>query len=89
MTDTHRAWFVGIYPTPSSTRSAGPFLDIPLSEGYNGCHEAAQPFPFPQPYLIRPRIYLGPDLIVGPGKIELPKPCALPALFLPLPVRLV
>ena len=24
-----------------------------------------------QPYLIRPRIYLGPDLIVGPGKIEL------------------
>ena len=25
----------------------------------------------PQPYLIRPRIYLGPDLIVGPGKIAL------------------
>ena len=27
----------------------------------------------PQPYLIRPRIYLCPDLIVGPGKIELLK----------------
>lgn len=27
----------------------------------------------PQPYLIRPRIYLSPDLIVGPGKIELLK----------------
>lgn len=27
--------------------------------------------PHPQPYLIRPRIYLGPDLIVGPGKIAL------------------
>jgi molybdate transport system regulatory protein len=26
-----------------------------------------------QPYLIRPRIYLGPELIVGPGKIELLK----------------
>ena len=26
-----------------------------------------------QPYLIRPRIYLGPTLIVGPGKIELLK----------------
>ena len=25
------------------------------------------------PYLIRPRIYLSPDLIVGPGKIELLK----------------
>jgi len=29
--------------------------------------------PSPQPYLIRPRIYLCPDLIVGPGKIELLK----------------
>ena len=29
--------------------------------------------PSTQPYLIRPRIYLGPDLIVGPGKIELLK----------------
>ena len=28
---------------------------------------------YPQPYLIRPRIYLSPDLIVGPGKIELLK----------------
>src|SRR5215216_7908989 len=28
---------------------------------------------YPQPYLIRPRIYLRPDLIVGPGKIELLK----------------
>src|SRR6266852_3773958 len=27
----------------------------------------------PQPYLIRPRIYLGPELIVGPGKIALLK----------------
>lgn len=27
----------------------------------------------PQPYLIRPRIYLNADLIVGPGKIELLK----------------
>jgi molybdate transport system regulatory protein len=27
----------------------------------------------PQPYVLRPRIYLGPDLIVGPGKIELLK----------------
>ena len=26
-----------------------------------------------QPYLIRPRIYLSPDLIVGPGKIALLK----------------
>src|SRR5262245_47352769 len=26
-----------------------------------------------RPYLIRPRIYLNPDLIVGPGKIELLK----------------
>ena len=26
-----------------------------------------------QPYLIRPRIYLGPELIVGPGKIALLK----------------
>ena len=29
--------------------------------------------PSSQPYLIRPRIYLCPDLIVGPGKIELLK----------------
>ena len=29
--------------------------------------------PSTQPYLIRPRIYLCPDLIVGPGKIELLK----------------
>ena len=28
---------------------------------------------YPQPYLIRPRIYFSPDLIVGPGKIELLK----------------
>ena len=28
---------------------------------------------YPQPYLIRPRIYLSPDLIVGSGKIELLK----------------
>ena len=28
---------------------------------------------YPQPYLIHPRIYLSPDLIVGPGKIELLK----------------
>jgi molybdate transport system regulatory protein len=28
---------------------------------------------YPQPYLIRPRIYLRPDLIVGSGKIELLK----------------
>lgn len=28
---------------------------------------------YQQPYLIRPRIYLSPDLIVGPGKIELLK----------------
>ena len=28
---------------------------------------------YPQPYLIRPRIYLSPDLIVGPGKIDLLK----------------
>src|SRR6266853_1562525 len=27
----------------------------------------------PKPYLIRPRIYLGPELIVGPGKIALLK----------------
>ena len=27
----------------------------------------------PQPYLIRPRIYLNAELIVGPGKIELLK----------------
>ena len=26
---------------------------------------------YTQPYLIRPRIYLSPDLIVGPGKIAL------------------
>src|SRR5712691_10502972 len=32
-----------------------------------------QETPCRQPYLIRPRIYLSPDLIVGPGKIELLK----------------
>ena len=38
-----------------------------------GAMKQHSPSPSPQPYLIRPRIYLGPDLIVGPGKIELLK----------------
>ena len=74
MTDTHRALFVGLYPTPQVPAAQVALLDIPLfPRGIMCAMKQHSHSPSPQPYLIRPRIYLCPDLIVGPGKIELLK----------------